>query len=301
MAVLSFLLRTSARHRWRSWLLLGLLIALVSGLVLAAATAGRRTSSAFPQYEAAHGYDGFLYGISPIPKISTLSEVTSAQLVQLPEGGSPTCSCSRPINNNNFSLFEAAPQNLSHMVKLVSGSMPDQSDPNQVLASFTLQRDDGVHIGTVIRVPLFAASQRKAVLNSATAPTPNGPTVSLRVVGIEAAELDFPTASAPSYDLFTTEAFAKSFNAKSVVLSAYFVRLRHGAADLPRFQSQAKALGGLSVSDLDTSASDDRGIDSTSGRRVVDPRRAWPHWSESSSWPRRWPAKPPLRPTPTPL
>lgn len=255
MAVLSFLLRTSARHRWRSWLLLGLLIALVSGLVLAAATAGRRTSSAFPQYEAAHGYDGFLYGISPIPKISTLSEVTSAQLVQLPEGGSPTCSCSRPINNNNFSLFEAAPQNLSHMVKLVSGSMPDQSDPNQVLASFTLQRDDGVHIGTVIRVPLFAASQRKAVLNSATAPTPNGPTVSLRVVGIEAAELDFPTASAPSYDLFTTEAFAKSFNAKSVVLSAYFVRLRHGAADLPRFQSQAKALGGLSVSDLDTSAS----------------------------------------------
>lgn len=61
LAVLSFLLRTSARRRWRSWLLLGLLIALVSGLVLAAATAGRRTSSAFPQYEAAHGYDGFLY------------------------------------------------------------------------------------------------------------------------------------------------------------------------------------------------------------------------------------------------
>ena len=138
MAVLSLLLRTSSRHRWRSWLLLGLLIALVSGLVLAAATAGRRTSSAFPQYEAAHGYDGFLYGISPIPKIATLPEVTSAQLVQLPEGGTPTCSCSRPINNNDFSLFEAAPQNLSHMVKLVSGSMPDQSDPNQVLASFTL-------------------------------------------------------------------------------------------------------------------------------------------------------------------
>jgi hypothetical protein len=163
LAVLKLLLGASFRRRWRSWLLLGLLIALVNGLVLAAATAGRRTSSAFPQYEAVHGYDGFLYGTSPIPKIATLPDVTSAQLVRLPEGGTPTCSCSRPINSNDFSLFEAAPQNLSHMVKLVSGSMPDQSDPNQVLASFTLQRDDGVHIGTVIRVPLFAASQRNAV------------------------------------------------------------------------------------------------------------------------------------------
>jgi len=30
-----------------------------------------------------------------------------------------------------------------------------------VLASFTLQRDDGVHIGTVIRVPLFARLTEK--------------------------------------------------------------------------------------------------------------------------------------------
>ena len=60
MAVLSLLRRTSLRRGWRSWLFLGLLIALVSGLVLAAVTVARRTSSAFPQYEAVHGYDAFL-------------------------------------------------------------------------------------------------------------------------------------------------------------------------------------------------------------------------------------------------
>jgi len=74
--------------------------------------------------------------------------------------------------------------------------------------------------------------------------------------------------------------FAKSFNAKTVVLSAYFVRLRHGAADLPRFQSQAKALGGL--------VGERPGYRSEPAIEVFDPTlavgwwisRAWPHWSE---------------------
>ena len=41
--------------------------------------------------------------------------------------------------------------------KLISGRLPDPSDPDQVLASFTLQQDEGVHLGTVIRVPFYAA------------------------------------------------------------------------------------------------------------------------------------------------
>lgn len=83
------------------------------------------------------------------------------------------------------------------MVKLLAGRMPDQSDPDQVLASFTLQRDDGVHVGTVIRVPFAARSQRSAVLSNASI-TPDGPTVAFRVVGIEAAETEFPLSGAPS-------------------------------------------------------------------------------------------------------
>ena len=38
------------RHRWRSWLMLVILIAVVGGLVLAAAAAGRRTATAFPRF-----------------------------------------------------------------------------------------------------------------------------------------------------------------------------------------------------------------------------------------------------------
>jgi hypothetical protein len=33
------------------------------------------------------------------------------------------------------------------------------ADPNEALASFTAARDNGVRVGTVIRVPLLAPSQ----------------------------------------------------------------------------------------------------------------------------------------------
>jgi hypothetical protein len=56
------------RRYWRSWLLLTMLIAIVSGFVLAAAAARDRTDSAFPRYRARHGYDAVVYGFQPLPK-----------------------------------------------------------------------------------------------------------------------------------------------------------------------------------------------------------------------------------------
>ena len=173
----------------------------------------------------------------------TLPNVESSTLLQFPISGTPRCACTRPINIQDFSIFEVAPKKLSQMVKLESGRLPDQSDPDQVLASFTLAQDDGVHVGTLIRVRLAAASQRRAVLNNANI-TPAGPTVALRVVGIEGSEIEFPAGGSPSYDLYTTSAFARKVNPKSVILDAYFLRLRHGAADFPEFQTRAKAING---------------------------------------------------------
>jgi len=254
LAALSLLLRARFRHRWRSWLLLCLLIALVTGLVLAAAVAGRRAATAFPRYEAAHGYDALVLAQRPLPKIAAMPGVASVTLLQSVAGGPPTCACSRPINGSFFNVFEVAPTDLSRVVKLVAGRMPDQSDPHQVLASFRLQQDDGVHVGTVIRVPLYSASQRAAAL-SGTGGTPAGPTVALRVVGIEAAEVEFPFANTTGYSLYATQAFARTINLNAVLLPWYLVRLRGGPADVPRFQAQARALGVPYAGDVDTAAS----------------------------------------------
>ncbi len=175
MAVAWFLLRATLRQRWRSWLLLCLLVALVSGLVLAGVMAGRRTATAFPRFLAAHGYDAFMLTEAPIPKVASLPGVASVTSLQSTGFGTPTCACSRPINPSDFSVFE----------------------------------------------------------------------------------VEFPAATgSPAYDVYTTRAFARAVNPRTPVLPAYFVRLRHGAADLARFQHPAEAGGALGVLDLDSLAAE---------------------------------------------
>jgi hypothetical protein len=53
-------------------------------------------------------------------------------------------------------------QALSRVVKLVAGRMPTQSSQDEVLASFNLQQNNGVHIGSVIHAPLYASSPAQA-------------------------------------------------------------------------------------------------------------------------------------------
>jgi ABC-type lipoprotein release transport system permease subunit len=254
VAVLRVLFRAEFRQRWRSWILLALLVALVSGLVLAGVAAGRRTATAFPRYEAAHGYDAVVYSEQPMPRLATLPDVAAAVPSPVPVGGTVHCACTRPITESeSFSMFGLAPKDLPRVVKLVAGRLPDQADPDQVLASYTLERDNGVHVGTVLRLRLYSTSQLGDALNDINVP-PAGPEVSLRVVGIEVAEQEFPSTNTADYDVYTTQAFDRTFDPKSVLFHPYFVRLRHGAADLPQFQAQSRRLGALGLEDLDTQA-----------------------------------------------
>ena len=97
-----------------------------------------------------------------------------------------------------------------------------------MLASFTLAQDKGVHVGTVIRVPLYTRGQRL------------GPPVALRVVGIEAAGNEFPSGQTPIYDVYTTRAFAAAMNPRTATSPFYYVRLRHGPAGLPRLDASLR-------------------------------------------------------------
>jgi hypothetical protein len=228
-------------------LAIALLISLVGGLVLAATAAGRRTESAFPRFIAAHGFDALVYATQPVPKLAQLPGVASVTELASPANGQPTCDCSHLINPNGFGVFVAPPNGRSPF-KLVSGHLPDPSAPDQVLASFSLQQDDGVQLGTVIHVPFYAPSQASAYNNAVSAPPkPRGPVVALRVVGIEVTEDEFPSGGTPTYDLYATQAFAHTVVPRTTVFSEYIVRLRRGVADLPRFDAQATALSGSGV------------------------------------------------------
>ena len=234
--------RAKLRHRWRSWLAITLLISVVGGLVLAAVAAGRRTEAAFPQFVAAHGFDADAYVTQPVGKVATLPGVTSAIELESPVNGQPTCACTHPINPTDLGVIFAPSEGRSPF-QVVSGRLPDPSAPDQVLASFTLQQDYGVHLGSVIKVPFYALSQASAYDNAiGAAPKPKGPTIDFHVVGFEATEFEFPTGSTPSYDLYTTAAFARTVIPRTPANYVYLVSLRRGAADLSRFEAGLASL-----------------------------------------------------------
>ena len=169
------LLVVAARFRrgWRSWLLLSLLIALVSGVAMAAATAGRRAASAFPRFVAEHGFDVAVYSARPLPGLARLPEVRQVIPGALPLRRPVTCDCPRPLSQANLTVrILPGPGALGEVVKLVSGRMP--SGPGEVLASYNLAEDGNVRIGTVLRTRLYAPSQRGRCWPPAASPAGTG-------------------------------------------------------------------------------------------------------------------------------
>ncbi|HEY7948363.1 MAG TPA: ABC transporter permease [Acidimicrobiales bacterium] len=250
------------RRRWRSWLAISLLVALVGGFVLAAAAAGRRTDSAFPSFLAAYGYDAVAYASQPVPKLARLPEVASAVHTFVPLSGQPSCTCGHVINANDLGV-QVLPTG-KPIVNLVSGRFPDPSSPDQALASFTLQHDYGVQIGTVIRVPFYAPSQLEAAFSAmGTPPRPRGPTVALHVVGIEASEGEFPSGTTPSYSLYPGQAFARTVVPRTANAHVYLVRLRHGAADLPQLSAHVNSLAAAGLVGFQNSNQSDASIEAS--------------------------------------
>ncbi len=243
MGAVAFTFRAERRSRWKSWLLIAVLIALVGGFVLAATSAGRRTDAALPDFVAAHGFDATLYtgAGTQVPRHSLIPEVTAYTRVLGIDSGQPVCDCSRPLNPTQFSII--APTHGPRIWNLVSGREPNPADPYEVVASENLIQAAGVHLGSVIHVPLYAASQTEAYNNATGSyPAPTGPRVNLRVVGFEASELDLPAGATPAYEVFTSPAFTRTIAPTVADGVVYLVRLRHGAADLPRFNAQINAL-----------------------------------------------------------
>jgi ABC-type lipoprotein release transport system permease subunit len=243
------------RRRWRSWLLLVVLVAVVGGLVLSAAVAGRRTATAFPRFVAAHGYDFLLFNFQPLPSLAKLPEVASVTEAASPINGNLVCACTHDINSSYLSIIDLSPTALNRVVKVVTGRMPNQSSPNEVLASFNLEQAYGVHVGTVIHAPFFKTSQLQAIVTGSNV-SPAGPTIALHVVGMEAAESEFPVGQGgnTSYDIYTTRAFDRTIAQRAASGTQYFVRLRHGESDLPRFGAHVTSLHALFTQNQDTIA-----------------------------------------------
>jgi hypothetical protein len=235
------------RQHWTSWLALSVLVAVAGGLVMAATAAARRTEAAFPGFVARHGYDFVVYSSHPLPQLAGLPGVEAVVPVLALFSDQASCgSCSKPIDTSNFLVNEVSPKQFPRMIKLLSGRLPDESRPGEVLASGTLATENGVRIGSVIRVLAYRAT--------AHGPVPDGRRA-FRVVGIAVTEGEFPTGITPHYDLFATKALTTAAVTRGdEQLSISYIRLRDGAAGVAGFSGRLNSLDVLGTDDLDGSA-----------------------------------------------
>ena len=267
MGAVAMVLRVRLRQHWTSWLALAALVALVGAFVMAAAVTARRTAAAVPGFVARHGYDAIVYSGRPLPGLARIPQVARVTPVRAPFAFPGRCaSCRKPVDPGSFAVFEVPPGSLSRVVKLLSGRMPDQSRPDEVLASYTLARDNGVHVGSVIEVLTPTPAQVKVAqeLGRSKVNIAAVPRRGLRVVGLVVAENELPAGNGPRYDLFATKAFAAAVNHRALVVPFYYVRLRRGAADLPAFESRLRPLGSQGADALD--------IDAAAVQRAIGPQ-----------------------------
>jgi FtsX-like permease family len=233
--------RAELRRRWASWLALAALVAVVAGTVLTGASAARRTDAAFPDYLHRYGYDALVYEGGPTlsPKITHMPGVSGAETMPFFIGGAGFLAAGQLVPPNPTVLMALPPDPSRAFTTVVSGRLP--VGPTEAAVGYEMSESFHLHVGSMLRIPLYLRSQEREVYESSGNPPAHGPIVHLRVVGVLASTTDFPTGS-PVYDVYTGPGFERSYARRVVIGAIAYVRLRGGATALPRFTNEVNNL-----------------------------------------------------------
>ncbi len=234
--------RADLRTRWRSWLVLGLLAGATFGLAAAGLAGARRTERVLPTFvrvanlpTAAVLANDSSFGPQQRDAVAALPEVrdTFPFLVAF------TLEVVKPAGFDS-SLVPVTPAAMRPLIgALVAGRMPDPRKADEVVVDQNAQRKWGLGLGATMLV-------RQSVSAKVAASAPPGflPTgvdldfqQRLRVVGIAKSTDSEPTWTPSS-------GFYAKYGARSGGFVNDFVALRHGEADLSRFQDGVQHIVG---------------------------------------------------------
>ncbi|MBO0809614.1 MAG: hypothetical protein J2P32_15065, partial [Actinobacteria bacterium] len=235
MTAVWMVLRAGLRQRWRSWLALALLAGVFGGMVTATAAGARRTDTAYPRLLAWSRSPEVMFFFSPAlaPAVAHLPFRAVARLPQAATaariGGFTV------LNPASAELLAPEDNQIPATVwrrKLLSGRLPDPRRADEVDVSFVLAQRWKLHAGGTLRFDMASRSGT---------PVP----VRLRVVGIDAAPLEFPPQTGTGIDLvWATPAFYRQHRAGLDLSPAFALRLRGGAAGMPALLREARRLAG---------------------------------------------------------
>jgi FtsX-like permease family/MacB-like periplasmic core domain len=269
MGGVRMLTRVRLRRRWRTVLLVAVLIAVAGGVVLTGIAGARRTRSALDrlshQTRAADAgillFDGpdpaFTARVARLPGVRSLaaSEVWAASLVD-------------PSTREETPIVAAIDDRLGTTTDrtiLVAGRRARTAD-EIVLPSNVADRR-GFPVGSNVRIATFADAQLDA-LRSGQSVAPGGPTLHLRVVGIDRSVRDLTTQGEKTGIVFLDSAVWRAHHEK-VLAYAALLRVRLAPGTEHSFTAAFHRIARGHNATLDTGGLDTGGVDDSLGVLAV--------------------------------
>ncbi|WP_203417111.1 ABC transporter permease [Jiangella ureilytica] len=259
-------LRLDTRRRWRSLLVMALLVALAAGTVMTALSGARRGSSAVERLAertlpatvaVLPNQPGFDWdAVRALPEVESLTTfvLTGSYVVEeLPEGsfaaGFP------PGDDEVFRTIERP--------VVLDGRLPDPARADEVVVSRQFERTWGLGVGDGVTLRLFSPETQDGLTFATTLPEPDGPVVEATIVGIIRSPWfsdlvgDEEGGLSPSpglYGQYRDNLMGASGQGELNAL----VRLRDGEAGLPAFKAGLQQVSGRSDIDFMDLAEDGR-------------------------------------------
>jgi hypothetical protein len=256
-------LRLETRRRWRSLLVVALLVALTTGTVLAAVAGARRGQSAFDRLWV----QTLPATIAVVPnqpgfdwtKIEALPEVSAATLFvvqggELITGTGPAGS----FSSTNLGFPPGGPGALHTVERPVvfAGRMSVDSRADEVVASAEFMSEYHLQVGAPLTIHLPTPAQAEQGFDPTSA-QPKGPLAQVRIVGVVRSPfwLDGPGTGGgvlPTY-AFTQKYRPYIFGGDPAHSSLYvnaLMRLKGGEAAIPAFKADLARVTGRSDIDV---------------------------------------------------
>ena len=185
MRALAPWVRVELRARWRAWAVLGVLVVVLGGVVLTAASGARRTDTALRRFVAHSRTEGVnispVYpGLARLPEVSAVYVLMGEPVLRVLPDGQVDHRFPLPIAGADDRIFYQA---LRDVVR--EGRLPRPDRADEALASVEAASEDHLHVGSRLALRDMSGIMGPTNLAAPSRLPPSvGKPVQLTIVGI---------------------------------------------------------------------------------------------------------------------
>ena len=255
MTAVLVLARSELRRRWRSALLLTMLVGMVGAVVLASAAGAHRSATALQRFVAFSRSSDMEVNVNdPTPaqlqafgRVPEVADFAVLHAYGLIPRGRPNLAIATTVDGRLGTVVDRA--------RLVSGRFANPNASNEIMIGEGLAAQQHLRVGSDLEADSITPAQMALTIQGKSPGNPVGPLVRLRIVGIYRRPLDLGDLAAAGGVVIETPAFDRAYQGRIALWTNVLrVRTRHGAADVPRATAAARQIfgpqSGLQVRDV---------------------------------------------------